>query len=300
MESLNTNEPKTTGVDEQYAKEFLIQIGKRVQKARYIKGMSRQVLSERSGISQRYLAHLESGTGNMSVSLLLKASVALSIDIELLVGKEDPWSSKLIKMMNLYKNASKENRKLVKEILKNKPSNNIRANRIALIGLRGAGKSTLGALVSKKLDMNFVEVSEQIEQESGLSTMEVMGLYGIEGYRNIEKRILENIASHEDAMIVAVPGGIVSTHEMFDYLLRHYHTIWLQTTPEEHMSRVRAQGDERPMANNPNALSDLQNILTSRENLYSKANYTIDTSDKSIDESLNNLTSLIYKKILGK
>jgi XRE family aerobic/anaerobic benzoate catabolism transcriptional regulator len=169
----------------------------------------------------------------------------------------------------------------------------LRRQRICLIGLRGAGKSTLGRLLGTELNVPFVELHRDIEEQSGMPVGEVMALYGLEGYRRLERQALERVVATHDCLVLAVAGGIVSEPETYGFLLRNFHTIWLKATPDEHMSRVRAQGDERPMAGNPKAMEELKSILTSREGLYAKAEAMVNTSGKTVEKSLLDLVKAV-------
>jgi XRE family transcriptional regulator, aerobic/anaerobic benzoate catabolism transcriptional regulator len=275
---------------------FLEMVGDRVRAARNRRSISRKTLSEISGVSQRYLAQLESGTGNISILLLRRVAEALDHKIEWLVGEEDPYTSDAVAMMSLYRQATGEQRMRVLEILDPDNPHLRRSRRLAFIGLRGAGKSTIGRLAADRLKLPFLELNEEIEQASGMPVNEVIALYGQEGYRRLEKQSVERIAATYDSIVLAVAGGIVSEPETFNYLLRHYHTIWLKARPEEHMGRVRAQGDERPMAGNPAAMDELRNILMSREALYARAEAQIDTSGRGLPETLDAVLDLIEKR----
>lgn len=276
--------------------EFLSRVGERVRTARARKGISRKALSEKSGVSQRYLAQLESGEGNISIALLRRVADALDHRIEWLIAEDDPWTSEVVAITNLYRAATVDQKKRACAILAPENSTFVRARRVALIGLRGAGKSSLGRMVSASISIPFMELNEEIELVSGMPANEVMALYGQEGYRRLEYQSLERIVATHDLLILAVAGGIVSEPKTFNYLLRHYHTIWLRAKPEEHMARVRAQGDTRPMAGNPAALDELTTILTSREDLYGSADVQLNTSGKSLDESLADLLATIETK----
>ncbi len=273
----------------------LASVGERVRSARARMGISRRLLAEKSGVSQRYLAQLETGQGNISIGLLLRVADALNFRIEWLVAEEDPWSSEIVMISSLLRSATRAQRERVLEILVPENPGLKRASRIALIGLRGAGKSTLGRLVAAELDIPFKELNEDIEEASGMPAGEVMALYGPEGYRHLERQSLERIVATRDRVVLAVAGGIVSQPETFNTLLRNFHTIWLKAEPEEHMARVRGQGDERPMAGNPDAMQELRNILTSREALYSRAEAHVDTSKATLKESLAAVLAEIEK-----
>jgi XRE family aerobic/anaerobic benzoate catabolism transcriptional regulator len=276
--------------------DFLSKVGERVRLARARKGISRKALSGLSGVSLRYLAQLESGEGNISIALLKRVAEALDHRIEWLVGEDDPWNSDVAAAASLFRAATREQRLKVFEILDPQQRNVTQARRIALIGLRGAGKSTLGRLSAAALGIPFVELNEEIRQVTGMPVNEVMALYGQDGYRRLERQAVERIASTHEVLMLAVAGGIVSEPETFGCLLRHFHTIWLRAKPEEHMARVRAQGDTRPMAGNPAAMDELKAILTSREALYARSDVQIDTSGRDEQQSLDDLLSAIAEK----
>lgn len=268
-------------------------VARRVRDARRRKRLSRRALSGRSGVSERYLAQLEAGEGNISIGLLLRVAIALEHRIEWLVGEDDPWSSDIIQAMELFRSADQESREAALLALQPKPEQNARANRLCLIGLRGAGKSTLGRLAAEKLGVPFLELNKEIEGLGGMPVAEIIALYGQEGYRHLELKALDQVLEQHEQVILAAAGGIVAEPKTFHRLLLHYNTIWLKASAEEHMDRVRAQGDERPMADNPGAMDQLKSILRNREALYSKADVQIDTSGKPIDVSLQDLVQAI-------
>jgi XRE family aerobic/anaerobic benzoate catabolism transcriptional regulator len=274
---------------------LIIRVGERVRKARDRKGISRRALSETSGVSPRYLAQLEAGEGNISIGLLMRIAVALDHRIEWLLGEDDPWTSDIIRFSDLYRRADTQTRANVQEILAPGGGDKRRACRICLVGLRGAGKSTLGRLVADRLKVPFVELNREIEEQSGTAISELLALYGQEGYRKLESQALSRVVATHETVILAVAGGIVSEPETYSYLLNSFHTIWLRARPDEHMSRVRAQGDMRPMAGNPEAMEQLRAILTSRETLYERAEAQIDTSGKTVDATLEELLAMIEK-----
>jgi XRE family aerobic/anaerobic benzoate catabolism transcriptional regulator len=268
---------------------FIATVGERVRAVRQRKGMARRVLSELSGVSQRYLAQLENGDGNISIGLLARIARALDHRVEWLVGAEDPWSSETETFARQFSAATASVRQKVIETLIAAEPARARRQRISLIGLRGAGKSTLGRKLGAALSLPFVELNRDIEEQSGMPVADVMALYGQEGYRRLERQALERVVATSDSVVLAVAGGIVSEPETFAFLLRHFHTIWLKAPPETHMRRVAEQGDTRPMAGNAKAMDDLKSILTSREALYAKAEGMIDTDGKTPDESAEQL-----------
>ncbi|MEM9063244.1 MAG: shikimate kinase [Pseudomonadota bacterium] len=235
------------------------QIGAKIRSTRQARGEPRRVLSERSGVSQRYLAQIEAGEGNISVAMLVKLGVALEIPVS-----------------GFFEHEQSED-----------------TLRIALIGLRGAGKSTLGQNVANTMGVPFVELNDMIEQQSGLSVADVIAMYGPDGYRGFERSALEAVVSQQQRVILAVAGGIVGADETFGLLLKHFQTVWVQASPEEHMNRVIAQGDERPMAGNPRAMDELKSILLQRTPAYARAHAVLDTSGRSLAESEHDLLSLL-------
>ena len=284
------------GASELSEDDFVSMVGDRVRMARARRGISRKVLSELSGVSQRYLAQLEGGQGNISIALLKRIAVALDHRIEWLVGEDDPWNSDALRVAALFRAATVEQKRRVLALLDPDNAGEQRGRRIALIGLRGAGKSTLGRLAAAARDIPFVELNAEIEATSGMPVNELMALYGQEGYRRLERHAVERIAAAHDSVILAVAGGIVSEPDTFNFLLRHFHTIWLKAKPEEHMSRVRKQGDTRPMAGNPAAMDELKTILTSRESLYAQSGAQVDTSGKDVEDSLADLLETIERE----
>jgi len=272
---------------------LIARVGERVRRARDRKGIPRRVLSEKSGVSPRYLAQLEAGEGNISIGLLQRVAHALDHKIEWLVGADDPWSSEALRIADLYRSADSQTQARVLATLTPEPVEAARGHRICLIGLRGAGKSTLGTRAGETLGVPFVELNREIEEQSGMPVDDLMALYGQEGYRRLEAQAIDRVIATHDTMILAVAGGIVAEPETYNHLLARFHTIWIKATPAEHMARVREQGDTRPMAGNPEAMDQLKSILTAREALYERALAKLDTSGRTEDESLEELLTLI-------
>ena len=273
--------------------DIMRRVGARGRAARAEKGLPRRELSEASGVSARYLAQLEAGQGNISIALLERVATALDQRLEWLIAGDPQVPGEATRIADLYRAASAETQAKVLELLAPGEVPDARRNRICLVGLRGAGKSTLGALAGDALGLPFVELNKEIEDQSGMPVGEVMALYGQEGYRRLEAQAVTRMVETHDALILAVAGGIVSDPEAYSQLLAHFHTVWVRTSPDEHMARVRAQGDERPMAGNPEAMEQLKSILTEREELYARAEAHLDTSGKTTDQSLADLISLI-------
>lgn len=273
---------------------LLIQhVGSRVRKTRKSLGMSRRELSERSGVSPRYLAKLEGGDGNISIGLLKKVALALETPAEAFLMDDDPQGTELRQITSLYRRADAATRARVLQVLDPERMQAQKAERLCLVGLRGAGKSTLGAKISEEFGAPFIELNREIEANAGMPVGEIIALYGQEGYRQLEADTLSKIVETHSRAVVAVAGGIVSEEDTFYRLLSRFHTVWIKASPGEHMDRVRAQGDVRPMEGNPQAMIQLREILKTREAFYAQADHVLDTSGKSEDVSHSELSALI-------
>ncbi|MCY3983354.1 MAG: helix-turn-helix transcriptional regulator [Roseovarius sp.] len=274
-------------------REFISLVGARVRNLRKSRNLSRRELSERSGVSLRYLAKLEGGDGNISIGLLKKVSIALNMPIAMLLSEDIGQAPETGRIAELYAKADSATRARVFHMLDPERTRAQKAERLCLVGLRGAGKSTLGAIAGREHGVPFMELNSEIEKSTGVPTSEVFALYGQEGYRQLEADALSSIVSSHSQAVVAVAGGIVSDEDTFHHLLSRFHTVWLQASAEEHMGRVRAQGDMRPMAGNPQAMVQLRQILKAREALYSLADHHLDTSGKTVEQSGLELSDLI-------
>ncbi len=274
---------------------YLVALGNRVRSMRAIRGMSRKVLAHESGVSERYIAQLESGAGNLSITLLRRVAAAIGAPVEDLVAEEQS-SAGFASIRERLRDASPDLLAKVRSLLEGHAPNIASApprDRIALIGLRGAGKSTLGRLAAERLGWPFVELNKEIERQSGLAVAEVFSLYGQDGYRRLEGAALERVIERPGPVILATGGGIVAAPATFERLLGAFHTIWIRAEPSQHMKRVRAQGDTRPMGKDRAAMAELETILSSRTTLYARARDTVDTSRGGIDGGLVRLMSAI-------
>jgi len=271
--------------------EFLQRLGERVRDARARRGMTRKILARDSGVSERYLAQLESGQGNSSILVLRQIAQALGLPLADLLRDESERSVELVLTQQFLKRLSPEKlAELRAQLLQDFGAAAAdRRKRVALIGLRGAGKSTLGARLAAELGVPFIELDREIEADAGTSLQEVFLLHGQGGYRRYERRALERILGRGTPCVIATGGSIVSEPATYDLLLSTCFTVWLKAAPEEHMGRVAAQGDYRPMAGNDEAMDDLRRILAGREALYGQADRTVDTAGRTIEESLGNL-----------
>lgn len=275
------------------SRSLIARLAARVRSARTAQGLARRELSERSGVSQRYLAQLEAAEGNISVLLLHRVATALNVRIEDLLADDPPLDEDVSRVAHLYVNASAAVQGRVRAMLAPPGQTPLRAQRVCLVGLRGAGKSTLGRMAAKKLKVPFVELNDEVEAEAGMPLAEVMALYGQDGYRAFEARAVTRVIEKYDKLILAVAGGIVAEMATYTQVLERFHTVWIRTSPAEHMARVRAQGDLRPMEGNPAAMDQLKTFLTTRAPFYERALAQIDTSGKPVQSSVNALLATI-------
>lgn len=268
--------------------EFLATLGARVRGLRERRGMARKVLAREADVSERYLAQLEAGEGNISIVLLRRVAAALGASlVELLSdGTQDTPERRMIQRLLESLPAQRLEETMFRLMRELGAQEAVRRQRMALIGLRGAGKSTLGEMLAAELEVPFVELDREIELEAGLTLNEVFMLYGQGGYRRLERRSLERVLKQHERLVLSVGGGIVSEPETYQLLLANCFTVWLKAAPEEHMARVAAQGDFRPMQDNAEAMEDLRRILAAREPLYAKADATVDTSGQTPQQSL--------------
>jgi XRE family transcriptional regulator, aerobic/anaerobic benzoate catabolism transcriptional regulator len=277
--------------------DFLEELGQRVRTMRALRGMSRKVLAKVSGISERYIAQLESGKGNVSIVLLRRVANAMAAHLEDLIPSGEPAPDWPV-IRDLLRKATPGQIAQARDVLSGHGSGTA-AQRgmsfagIALIGLRGAGKSTLGKMLAKKIGWNFVELNKEIEAQNGLSVAEIIALYGQEGFRRMEQAALGQLLARKELTVLATGGGIVSEPLTFDLILSSFYTIWLKAEPEEHMARVRRQGDLRPMADDRSAMAELRTILRSREPLYARASAVVDTAGLSVDAASSRLIDAV-------
>jgi XRE family aerobic/anaerobic benzoate catabolism transcriptional regulator len=275
--------------------EFLQSLGRRVREVRDRRGVTRKLVARDADVSERHLAHLEGGEGNVSIVLLRRIARALNVSlIELLApDAEDTVEKRLIRRF-LERLPQHRLEEVVFRLMRDfGHEESVRRKRFALIGLRGAGKSTLGTRLASELGVPFIELDREVERETGMPVSEMFSLYGQSGYRRIERRTLERVIKANDRLVISTGGGIVSQPETLDLLLGHCFTVWLKARPEEHMARVLAQGDLRPMAGNDEAMEDLKSILEAREVLYSKADAVVDTAGETVEQSYLKLKNLL-------
>jgi XRE family transcriptional regulator, aerobic/anaerobic benzoate catabolism transcriptional regulator len=261
--------------------------------------MTRKMVAREADVSERHLAQLEAGEGNVSIVLLRRIAAAVSASLEELFVRDA---------------ANLEEKRLIQRFLERIPTNRLevvlgrltreigpdaeaRRGRIAMIGLRGAGKSTLGAKLAAELGAPFIELDREIEKDTGIPLAEIFSLYGQSGYRSMERRTLERVIREQERAVISVGGGVVTERETYDYLLARCYAVWVKAQPEEHMSRVMAQGDFRAMAGSKQAMEDLRRILLAREPLYREADLCVDTSGNTAAESFVQLKAMLKRDL---
>ena len=278
------------------AAAFLAAIGREVRRNRAKRGMTRRQLAQASATSERYLAQIESGVGNPSVSVLRAIAQALDLRTSALLPEPGAPSAARGAVFELLAQVPEgELPALAKEIAAHValPGSADRARRIALVGLRGAGKSTLGRMLAQHLGWSFIELDRRVEEDYGASIPDLIEMAGTATFRRHERSALERVIAEHEAAIITTAGGIVSNPETYALLLRRTHTVWIKARPEEHMSRVMAQGDFRPMAQNRQAMADLVAILEARRADYARAEAEVDTSGDAVKQSFAKLLRIV-------
>jgi len=285
--------PQSEGTD---AATFLAAIGGEVRRHRAKRGMTRRQLAQASLISERYLAQIESGAGNPSAGVLHAIAQALDLPISALLPESGAHTAALDAILDLVMQVPEgELPALAKEIEAHvmRAGSADRARRIALVGLRGAGKSTLGRMLAQRLGWPFIELDRRAEEDYGASIPDLIEMAGTATFRRQERHALQRVIAEHEAAIITTAGGIVANPETYALLLHGTHTVWVKARPEEHMSRVMAQGDFRPMAQNRQAMADLVAILEARRADYARAEAEVDTSGDSIEQSFAKLLQIV-------
>ena len=272
---------------------FLIALGERLKLLRARRGLTRKALAQLAEVSERHVANVESGVGNASILFLRQLCAVLNCSLAEMTGDETTSTPDWLMIREVLRGRNEaelaQARTALADLFESPVSEISRRQRIALIGLRGAGKSSLGRLLAAQLHAPFIELSTQIEQLAGCGIAEIHALYGQNAYRRYEQRAIEDVVRHYPQAVIATPGGIVSEPATYKLLLSHCYTVWLKAEPEEHMDRVLAQGDKRPMSGNREAMEDLKRILESRTQFYSKADKTVDTSGLTSEQAYSQL-----------
>jgi len=278
--------------DEAAEAAYLVRLGTRVRSWRQERGLARKALALASGVSERYLAQLESGHGNVSVLLLRKLAHAMNVPVEQLVRENGDPPATLAALTQFLGTLSEDRIEAAYRLLLTQ-FGTPRRHRVALLGLRGAGKSTLGAKLAQALDVSFIELDREVEREAGAELGDVFSIYGQDAFRRFERRALERVLRHHDRAVIATGGSIVSEPETYQLLRERCYCVWLKASPDEHMARVIAQGDMRPFRGRAEALEEIRRLLADRDRLYARADATIDTSGQSVKHSMSRLRALV-------
>jgi XRE family aerobic/anaerobic benzoate catabolism transcriptional regulator len=282
---------------------FLAAIGHEVRKNRAKRGMTRRQLAEASETSERYLAQIESGAGNPSVSVLRAIAQALDLPAAALLPETGAGAAELGAILDLLAQIPKKELPALGKELEARVAVRAgvdRAQRVALVGLRGAGKSTLGRMLAQHLNWPFIELDRRVEEDYGASIPDLIEMAGTATFRRHERSALERVIADHEAAVITTAGGIVSNPETYALLLRHTHTVWIKARPEEHMSRVMAQGDFRPMAQNREAMTDLIAILEARRADYARAETEVDTTGDAVEQSFAKLLRAVTPVVGGR
>ncbi|RLA03378.1 MAG: transcriptional regulator [Gammaproteobacteria bacterium] len=283
--------------DDNSNKDFLIQIGSNVRSLRASRGMTRKMLAKDSSVSERYLANLEQGEGNISINLLRQVANALHTEPAKLLPRTDKRSPEQSLINDFVTRLSREEQQTALKMLYQQFSAlQSEHTRITLIGMRGAGKSTLGQLLEDRQSLAFVKLVDVIESLAGMSVPEILEFSGQSGYRRLEGDALYETLNQYDSCCIEAGGSIVSEANELNILLTSSLVIWVKASPQEHMDRVIAQGDMRPMAGNQHAMSDLEQILAERNPYYEQAHAILDTSGKTVEQSYSDLVSIIHEQ----
>ena len=272
---------------------FLVALGETVRTLRARRGLTRRALAAEASVSERHLANLEAGLGNASILVLRQVAAALESPLADLFdarGHASPDAALIRELLRDRSEAELQRARFALSRLFGESSGpSGRRTRIALIGLRGAGKSTLGRMLAASIGYPFIELNREIERLAGCGVAEIHSLYGPSAYRRYERRALDEVIQRFRESVIATPGGLVSDASTFNRLLDRCFTVWLRATPDEHMNRVLAQGDYRPMAGNGEAMEDLRRILAGRAPFYAKADLAFDTSKATLEEAFADL-----------
>jgi XRE family aerobic/anaerobic benzoate catabolism transcriptional regulator len=274
---------------------FIAAIGRLVRLSRAKRGMTRRQLAQASGASERYLAQIEGGQGNPSVIILASIARALDVPIIELIPRSNGRTAAMAQILDVLGRVPLAELPDIADLLERRAGQDAapdRGQRIALVGLRGAGKSTLGRRLADTLGCPFIELDRLVEQDYGARIPDLIEMGGLATFRRHERVCLERIIDKHAAAVIATAGGIVSNPETYALLLRRTHTVWVKARPEEHMRRVMAQGDFRPMAQNREAMADLVAILDARHADYARAQADLDTSGDTVEQSLAKLARI--------
>jgi XRE family aerobic/anaerobic benzoate catabolism transcriptional regulator len=278
--------------------ELLKDLGRKVRALRAGRGMTRKMLAADSSVSERYLAQLEQGQGNISIGLLQRVAQALRTDLGDLVRGGNDVSAEQVLINELIRRLDSDDQHRALQLLYQHFSATQDCRRIALVGMRGAGKTSLGRRLAEHIEVPFVQLVTEIEKLGGMPVGEILALSGQDGYRSLEEKALFDVLARQEKCVIETGGSIVSETNLLNALLTTCHVVWIKASPEEHMQRVIDQGDMRPMQSNEDAMAALRRILEAREPFYAQAHAIVDTTGAELEESFQQLVALLSKKCL--
>lgn len=279
--------------------ELLRQLGQKVRALRAGRGMTRKMLAADSAVSERYLAQLEQGQGNISIGLLQRVASALRTDLATLVQGGNRMSAEQVLINELVQRLDTDDQHRALQLLYQNFTSSHECRRIALVGMRGAGKTSLGRRLAEHLDVPFVQLVTEIEKLGGMPVAEILSLSGQDGYRGLEERALFDVLARMEKCVIETGGSIVSETHLLNTLLTTCHVVWIKASPEEHMQRVIDQGDMRPMQSNDDAMAALRRILDAREPFYAQAHTVINTAGYKLEDSYGQLVAALSEKCPG-
>jgi XRE family aerobic/anaerobic benzoate catabolism transcriptional regulator len=282
---------------------FAAEVGRLMRLCRAKRGMTRRQLAQGSGASERYLAQIEGGQGNPSVIMLKSIAEALDVPVVELLPRTTGRAAAMTHILDLLGRMPPSELPAVADLIEARAEQAVvsdRAGRIALVGLRGAGKSTLGQRLALELGCPFIELDRLVEQEYGARIPDLIEIAGVATFRRYERACLERVIADNEAAVIAAAGGIVANAETYALLLRRSHTVWIKARPDEHMSRVMQQGDFRPMAQNREAMTDLVAILEARSPDYARAEAELETSGDTVEQSFAKLMRIVERYRIGE
>lgn len=290
-------------VNESDIQTFTQNIADRVRGLRAQRGMTRKNLADNSDVSERYLAQIETAKANISIGILMQLAAALNVELGMLLPSRSPLKTELsdAELTEFLLQLSPQQRQVAQQALMSASSLSVTDHHgLALIGLRGAGKTTLGGLAAAKLNIEFMRQGDLIEQQSGMQAGELFSLGGQQAYRRREYQAIEDLVNGPNKVVFETGGSLVSEQQSYDLLRKNFYTVWIQTSPEEHMERVIAQNDLRPITNRRESMVDLKLILQERTPMYQQANYYLDTSGRDIDECVDELLQVYQRFCQGQ
>ncbi len=276
--------------------DLLEDLGGKVKAVRASRGMTRKMLAADSNVSERYLAQLEQGKGNISIGLLQRVALALRTNLGDLLGGNKDITAEQVLIKELIQRLDHNDQHRALQLLYQNFSASNDGGRIALVGMRGAGKTSLGSRLAEYLEVPFVQLVTEIEQLGGMPVAEILSLSGKGGYRSLEEKALFDVLARLDKCVIETGGSIVSESALFNMLLTSCYVVWIKALPEEHMQRVIDQGDMRPIQSNDDAMTALRRILEVREPFYAQAHVTVDTANSALGKSFQQLCQVLSKR----